>query len=253
MLEKKKMLEISKNLIADKNDFMSAFRKNIFMYLKEKDLTINELSELADVPYATLKNFLYTNSKDANLSNAVKLSRALDVSVDELIGAETLTKLTRERIAMCRELPENDLYVVQWFIRYLYEKNINLEPNKRYVSVMEVSCNHHGNLGLTNNYRKMDITDINEQIRNIIFFGIAMPCEHYMPYYSPYDILLIANDRKGNIRDDVLIRIGKFLYIARRKEENGIVNYHSIFDGKYWMNEKEADEEIGYVAYVKTK
>ena len=49
-----------------------------------------------------------------------------------------------------------------------------------------------------------------------------MPCDHFMPTYSPYGILLIANDRNAK--------------------------YYSIRDDKYRIDEKDVDEVIGYVA-----
>ena len=89
-MDKEKLKNISKNLSADSNDFMSAFRKNMFMYIDEKDITIKDISEESDVPFSTLNTFLYGNSKDIKLSTAVKLAKALNVSIDELIGAETI-------------------------------------------------------------------------------------------------------------------------------------------------------------------
>ena len=71
-----------------------------------------------------------------------------------------------------------------------------------------------------------------------------------MPHYSPYDILLIANDRNPQGHEDSLLRIDGCLYIARRKIENGVAKYYSIRDGKFRKNEDDVDEVIGYIAYV---
>lgn len=51
MMNKEKLKKISRNLSANSNDFMSAFRKNMFMYIEEKDITIKEISDEADVPF----------------------------------------------------------------------------------------------------------------------------------------------------------------------------------------------------------
>ena len=201
------------------------------MYISEKDITLREVAEIADMPFDTLKNFLYKDSADCKLSTAVKLARAFNVSVDELIGAETINEVSRESIAICRNLPDNALYLIRWYIRYIDGLNKKNEPNKRYVSVMELECNHNGNLKITTNYRHIDITDIGEEYRSKVFFGITMPSDHYMPHYSPYDILLIANDRNPQGHEDSLLRIDGCLYIARRKIENGIAKYYSIIAG----------------------
>ena len=251
-MDKEKLKNISKNLSADSNDFMSSFRKNMFMYLEEKGITIKDISEESDVPFSTLNTFLYGDSKDIKLSTAVKLAKALNVSIDELIGAETINEVSRESLVICRNLPDNALYLIRWYIRYIDSLNKKNETHRRYVSVMELECNHNGNLKITTNYRHIDITYIGEEYRSKVFFGITMPCEHYMPIYSPYDILLIANDRNANINENSLIRIDGNLFLAKRKIENGIAKYYSIRDGKFRLDEDNVDEVIGYIAHVLT-
>lgn len=247
-MENEKLKKLSLNLCSDKQDYMKSFRKNVDMYVSEKDITLREIAEIADMPFETLKNFLYKDSNDCKLSTAVKLSRALNVSIDELIGAETINEVSRESIAICRNLPDNALYLVRWYIRYIDSLNKKNEPHKRYVSVMELECNSNGNLKITSSYKHIDITDIGEEYRSKIFFGITMPCDHYMPTYSPYDILLIANDREPYCNENSLLRIDGQLRIAKRKVENGLAKYYSIRDGKFRINENDVDEVIGYIA-----
>lgn len=248
MLQKEKLKEISKNLTADRNDYMSAFRKNIFMYIDDKDITLKDISNESGISFSTLNTFLYGESKDVKLSTAVKLARALNISIDEIVGADTINEITRESIYICRNLPENELYLIRWYIRYIDKLNRNNEPNKKYVSVMELECNHIGNLKITTNYRHIDITDIHPDLRTKIFFGITMPCDNYMPTYSPYDILLIANDRNPSGNENSLIRIDNCLYIAKRKVENGVAKYYSIRDGKFRIDENDVGEVVGYIA-----
>ena len=206
-MNKEKLKKISKNLSANSNDFMSSFRKNMFMYLEEKDITIKEISEEADVPFSTLNTFLYGESKDIKLSTAVKLAKALNVSIDELIGAETINEVSRESISICRNLPDNALYLIRWYIRYIDSLNKKNEPHKRYISVMKLDCNQNGNLKITTDYKHIDITDIDKECSCKVFFGITMPCDNYMPVYSPYDILLIANDRQPTVHENSLIPV----------------------------------------------
>ena len=246
MLKKEKLLEISKNLSSNQDDFISAFRKNLFQYVDDKDITIKDISEKADIPFSTLNSFLYGKSKDIKLSTAIKLSKALNISIDELVGANTICDTTRKSISICRNLPENDLYLVRWFIRYLEKENSKTEPNKRYVSIMELDY-MDGNLKITTNYKKIDISNVIEFYSQKIFFGINMPCENYMPYYTPYNILLIANDRNPLPSEHVLIRIGKYLWIVKTDRN---YNFYSVRDGKYRCSKNDIDEIIGYVCYV---
>ena len=105
MLRKEKLREISKKLSANQNDFISAFRNNIFMYVDDKDITLKDISEAADIPFSTLNSFLYGDSKDIKLSTAVKLAHGLDISIDELVGAETISVQARDCFAKYRNLP----------------------------------------------------------------------------------------------------------------------------------------------------
>lgn len=249
-MENELLKKLSLNLCADKHNYMKSFRKNVDMYISEKDITLREVAEIADMPFDTLKNFLYKDSSDCKLSTAVKLARALNVSIDELIGAETINEVSRESIAICRNLPENAVYLIRWYIRYIDSLNKKNEPHRRYVSIMELGCNHNGNLKITTKYRHIDITDIGEEYRSKVFFGITMPCEHYMPTYSPYDILLIANDRDAKANENVLIRTDGNLFLAKRKVENGSAKYYSIRDGKFRINEDDVDDVVGYIVGV---
>ena len=244
MLEKEKLRKISKELSANRVDYMSAFRQNLFMYVDDKDVTLKEISEKADIPFSTLNTFLYGSSRDIKLSTVVRLAHALDVSIDELVGADTINEVSRESISICRNLPDNALYLIRWYIRYIDSLNKKNEPNKRYVSVMKLDCNQNGNLKITTDYKHIEITEIDTECSCKVFFGITMPCDHYMPVYSPYDILLIANDRQPTAHENSLIRVNGCLFIAKKKNNE----YFSIRDGKFRLKEQEIDEHIGYVA-----
>lgn len=249
MLEKKKLAELSTKLIANNVDFMSAFRNNMYMYLENKNITLAEISELSGIPYPTLRTFLYGNSRDTNLSNAIKLAKTFGVSVDELVGAETIPELTRESLSICRNLPDNDLMLVRWFIRCLANLNSQNEPNKRYIKVMLPEEDNDGNCKLVSKFENMEITDLQEPLRSKIFMGFKVISDYYMPYYKPNDIILIANDRPAKFNEHILVRVGDFIYIVKRILENGIGKLYSIRDNKYRVDESEIDEIVGYVAY----
>lgn len=249
MIEKEKLLEISKNLVENEEDCTSAFRRNLFTYLKTPSLTLNKLSEESGVSYSMLNSFLYGNSNSVKIDNVVKLAKALDISMDELVGANTIPQLSRESLRICRELPENDLLLVRWFIRYLDRLNQNLDPKKRYVSVMMPKMDNNGDFEVTADYEKIEITELQEPLRSKIFMGFHIICDHYMPYYAPKNVILIANDRLPRENEHAVVRVGKYLFVIRRTVEHGVAKYYSIRDGKYRIDESEVDEIIGYIVY----
>lgn len=251
MLEKEKLKEISRNLTTNEDDFTSAFRQNLFKYLENKEITLADISSESGIPYATLNGFLYGKTQNVRIDNVVKLAKTFNVSIDELVGADTLHALSKESLAMCRNLPENDLYLVRWFIRYLDGLNKGLEPNKRYVSVMMPKQTNDGNFEVTADYEKIEITNLEEPLRSKIFMGFNIICDHYMPYYSSGDVILIANDRPPRYSEHAVVRAGNYLFIIQRIVENGVAKYYSIRDGKYRIDESEVDELIGYIACIK--
>lgn len=252
MILKEELLEISKNLAENEEDCTSAFRQNLFTYLASPNLTLNQLSEHSNIAYSTLNSFLYGNSNSVKIDNVVKLAKTLDISIDELVGSNTIPQLSRESLRMCREMPENDLNLVRWFIRYLYQLNSKTEPNKRYISVMLPRQTNNGDFEVTADYEKIEISEVKEPLRSKIFMGFHIICDHYMPHYGKGDVIFIANDRPPRYSEHIVVRVGKYLFITKRLIENDIPKIYSVRDGKYRIDESEIDEIIGYIAYKKT-
>ena len=87
-------------MVEKSTKYIDIFRKNIDMLMVEHDYTIKETAEIADISYDTLKTFLYDKeAKDCRLSTAVKLARAFNISIDELVGAGTFKPITADRLA----------------------------------------------------------------------------------------------------------------------------------------------------------
>lgn len=232
-------------------DLSNTFRQNIWKYAVDKGMTIVDVANKSDIPLNTINSFLHKISNDMKVSNVAKIAKTLNVSIDELIGADTMHDLTKESLAVCRTLPENDLYLVRWFIRYLDTLNKQAEPNKRYISAMIPTLTNDGDFKISSEYEKIEITDLKEPLRSKIFVGCRITSDYYMPHYIPGDVILIANDRPPKPNENVVVRTGKYLFIVKRKIENGVAKYYSIRDGKYRIDESEVDELIGYIACKK--
>lgn len=243
------MKEISKNLVSDNKNYMNSFRSNIKMYMKEADITLSELAEKANISFDTFKSFVYNDTKDCKLSTAISLARALNVSVDELVGCETMTANERKSMSTIRNLPNSSKYAIRWFIEHQRQICDNTPKNRRVLSIMKPIC-QNGTMKMYSDYKNMDITHLVPELRSKVFWGMKIPCEHYMPFYSPYDVLLICNDRPALPYEHLVIENDRCLFIVKRKMENGIAKLYSIRDEKYRMDEKDIDTIIGYVAEV---
>jgi hypothetical protein len=251
MMDRTKLKELSKNLVTDSTDYMAAFRRNLDMYLSQKDISIRSLSEDSDIPFETLKSFVYGDTKDCKLSTAVKLAKALHISVDELIGADTMEDDFRENCSICRNLPENSMYLIDWVVRHqeaIYKK---AEQGDRIITVIKAEFQEDGFLRSSGDFDQINISSLPESVKIKSFLGINIACHRYMPTYSPHDILLLANDRDPLWQEDSVILMSENLFVARRfMDDDGIIKYRSIRDRHTMAKESEIENRIGYVSYV---
>lgn len=249
-MQQEKLKKISNKLTTDQNNYMNSFRQNLFMYVDEKDITIRDISEAADIPFSTLNSILYGNSKDIKLSTVIKLARTLDISIDELVGAETINPITRESLSICRNLPEHAVYLIRYFIRHqkkIYETKDN--TIKR-ISVLKPECNR-GNMLTTNVIVPMEVDSLPNSLKSKIYLGIKVPCEHYMPYYAPGDIILVAADREGvNGERCVVTHNGKIYLVEKRsyiKDGKKQYKYVALLNDAFVVTENDIDDKVGYI------
>lgn len=255
MLDKQKLRALSRNLKANPDDCMESCRQNVRMYIDQKEITLSEIAELADLSESTVKTFLYGKGKDVHLSTIVRLAKVFNVSVDELVGAGTISPQTCESLQIMRLLPESFTHFVRWATRYHYDLLTNQTVSNKAIELMHPEEADGGNLKVNNNFTIEDISDLPKDVRPKVFMGIVIPTDSYMPKYCEGDILLIANDRKAKSNEVVVISIDNNLWFVYRKEDlvegKKIPNLYSVRSGRLRIAESEVQHIIGYVAYVK--
>lgn len=254
MMKSQLLKELSRKLVAEPTDYMSSFRKNLQMYIDERSISIASISEAAGISQETLKTLLYGKSNDCKLSTAVALAKALEVSVDELVGSGTIPPVVCESIQITRNLPERLVYFIRWAIRYHEKQIVNNIITAKAINVMTAECTNGGNLLMTNNFDLIDFPGLEDYIRYKVFMGLKIPCNNYMPILSEGDVLLLANDRNPLQNEMVVVSTKGFARIVRRKEEivNGvrIARYYSIRNQQFLADENTIDEVIGYVVKI---
>lgn len=245
--------KLSKKMVAQPDNYMESFRKNLLTYVEHKDISISDIAEESGLSIETIKTLMYGKGTDCKLSTAVSIARALHISVDEIVGCGTISPTMCESIQITRNLPDNFVHFVRWAIRYhermLKEKKASIKA----INVMLAECSRNGNLSMNNNFELMDISNIEDYIRYKVFMGIKIPCEHYMPVLNEGDILLLANDRNPLQNETVVVVTKGFIRIVKRKEEklsDGTkkASYYSIRNGQFLADETDVEEIIGYVA-----
>ena len=254
MLDKKELRKLSKNLVSNPDDYMSSFRQNFYMYIEQKEITLAEVADAADIPLSTLRSLLYGDAKDCHVSTIVGLARVLNISIDELLGSGTISPQTCESLQLVRQLPESFTHFVRWAIHYHYDKITSDEVTERSIEIMTPICCDSGNLKMTNDFEVMDISDQSPDILPKVFMGVKIPCMHHVPIYYPGDILLIANDRSANRSEHVLVTVGDYMWIVDRRIEieNGakVENFYSVRDNRKRAHGDSVGMVLGYVAGV---
>lgn len=251
-MEKKKLNELSIKLTSNRDDFMYSFRKNVDLYVAEKDITLSNIAESADIPFSTLRTFLYGDSNDCKLSTAVKLARALGVSIDELVGAETIEPETRECIALSRNLKDHNRYVIRSFVRHQYNTHGNKDGIEKEISVFLPEC-RNGRLLTTNIYKPLVIDHLDNSTRSRVCMGIKVPCHHYEPYFMKNEILLLGSDRDGFNNEKCVVSHNGNYYICIKKitttaDGKKDIKYVSLMDGhNVLFTPSTIDDKIGYI------
>ena len=231
-------------------NYVDNIRDNLNSY--NGNLTLPEIAESAGIPFSTLKNILYGNSADCKLSTAASFAKFLGITIDELVGSDTLTEDAKESLSTYRELPERSKYLARWFVKH--QKALCSDNNaSKNIGVM-IPKDSDGFLLPTNEFETLNIDSFSESTKAKVFIGLRVNTDYYMPYYSPYDTLLIANDRIAFKNERCVILYYGKIKIATRSEKfvNGVkqVEYIPVRNRKARIRESEIDELIGYIADV---
>ena len=249
-MKNKKNKPLIENLVSNPTNFIDSFRTNIFHLMEVHDCSLRELSEKADMPFETLKSFLYGNSKDCKLSTAIKLATAFDISIDELVGAETIPPMSRESLTMCRHMPDYVVYLIRSFIRHQYKLQSQFDRGSINIPVLLPEC-QNGYLQTTNITETVCIDHLTNGLKSKICLGLKVPCEHYEPFYMPNEIVLLAADRDGQHNERCVVSYQGNLYFCRKifYQQEGLkkFKYVSLIDGKTEILPSDIDDKLGYV------
>ena len=244
--------ELSSKLVSNHTSLTSNLKHNLLAYMS--NITQKELADKSGISFDTLKNLLYQNPKDCKLSTAASLAHALNLTIDELVGADTLSEEDESCIRMFRSMPEHYQYFVRWFICRQYQvMKSGYRQARKTIPIMDLDEHTDGTFHISGNLHSLDITDIPANIKPQIFCGLSVNTNYYMPFCSPFDTLLIANDRPPKANENSVIVYGDNVFIARRSpfpNASGVHEYYSIRDGKFRCLETDIDDVLRYIPYV---
>jgi hypothetical protein len=248
-MEKENYKRNTENFMTNQENFMLAFRSNVERFAKDNNLTIKNLSEMSDLSFATLNSFLYGNAKDCKLSTAIKLSTAFGISLDELVGAETIPEEMRNGLNIVRNFPKRTQYMIHWLLKY-HQKLMAKQKSKNVMHIMKPQVRHGEGIYVTNHFAILDITDCKELIAPSVFISMYLPGEVYMPKYAPGDILLLARGGYNETGVEYVMIHEKRIYIVKKEQRNGIEVYSDIVNPYFSIAVGEEDKIVGYIVNV---
>lgn len=247
----KKPKNIEKKLVKNPQNPTSSLRQNVDILMDIYGYTISETAEMANISLEKFKNFFYGKSDECRLSTAIQLARLFNMSIDEITGAETISNDMEEYINMYKSLPEYSQYLVKYFIKHqsnIYQQRES--SGSKIISVLKPQC-IDTYLHTTNVTEPICIDHLDENIKSKVCMGLKIPCEHYMPIYGPYDILLIAADRDAQHGERCIIERHNKLFIVEKKiyVQDGIKrsDYVSLMNSNFVVPATEIDDKLGYI------
>lgn len=99
----------------------SNFRENLRNELDYKGMIVKELSKKSKIPVGTIDCYLRTQSVEPSAENAVKIARALEVSVEYLVSGRSMNR-KKPQFNLSQEARE--------LIRLIENKGLNSEQCK---------------------------------------------------------------------------------------------------------------------------
>ena len=250
MVKKNVSTKTATRLTVNRDNYMDSLKKNILLYLADMCMSLNEFSEYVGVPYSTLNTIVYGSPKDVKLSTVVAIALRLGISLDELVGSATMEDKMRESIRLCRSLPDHSLYLLRYMIRHQAKIYSALGAKHKYISLIRPQLTN-GLIATTNGVEPYCADSLPEDMKSKVYLGMLMPCDFYMPYYLPGEIILIAADKKahGGERCVVTSNGGIYIVVKDRVINDGIMEwkYVPLMSQNVALPDGIIDDKLGYV------
>lgn len=223
--------------------------ENLHDYLEAKDMSLREFSDKTDIPFETLRSIIYGKTSTCRLDTAVAIAKQLGMTLDEVVGSGLVPQELTDEMKIVKTFSNTEKELLHWYIRKINRRH-QKHPGKEFVTVMTPVCSE-GALKSTNDYSAVETTHLPPAVARTAFFGIEVPCEHYMPHYCKGNILFVASDRRPRPSEHCLINIGTDLFIAIYYEENGQPKLKSIINKRPFKFDITLNDVVGYVCHVK--
>lgn len=185
--------------------------------LAVKGISKDELAEMCDLPLETIKNIYYGKTTDPKISTVLKISKALNISVNCIMGECSHSMEERALLGYFRECSDHGKRMALLVSKYeaLLAKEERESGEKRSVPCLIPQEDIHQGI----DYDKCEVKYV-YTIREEACMALKIINNDYVPTYCKGDILLIANRFPKHNEIGIFYSDGKAYLRQYLEEEN---------------------------------
>ena len=197
--------------------------------LNSRDIPIVSFAEMCDLPIETVRNIYYGRTTDPKISTMMKMSSALNLSVDCLMEKCPHSKEERAIIHYYRNCGEHGKSLILLTAKYeaLAAKAERESEDKHKIPCLVTNGNILG--GIT--YETCEVEEIYTTVPKA-YVGVKISTNDLVPMYCKGDILLLENRFPMN-GEFAVFYVNEKAYIRKfveEKDEYRLRCIHDVFD-----------------------
>lgn len=209
------MSKVKRFSVEKDTDGKKMLEKRLKTLLSGKQLSIDEFAEMCDLPVETVKNVYYGRTADPKISTVMKMAKALNISVNCLMGQCPHT--TEEKILLqnFRSCGKHGRSLIALTAKY---EALSVKEERESITRHKIPCMiPHGEILKGIDYSECQLIEI-ETKKPEAYVSIQMTSNELVPLYCKDDIILVEN-RFPKHKEYGVFYIGGKIFIRRYLEE----------------------------------
>lgn len=185
--------------------------------LAEKKMTLQQLADASDVPIETIRNIYYGKVDDPKIQTLLKISKALDVSVNYLCGEVKYTNEEQQLLKLYRNSSDHGKAVIRLFAQAESDmSDYERESDKHFISCLIPIGHVHDGV----KYHSCNSVIIETDSYDA-FIAFEITTDYFSPVYCSGDRLLL-NNRFPYEGEHAVFLIDGYTYLRQyHKHDNG--------------------------------
>lgn len=184
--------------------------------LNGKGITVGEFAEMCDLPVETVKNIYYGKTTDPKVSTVMQMAKALNISVNCLMGQCSHSKEERALLQHFRSCGHHGQSLIMLTAKY---EALTAKAERETIGKHKIPCLvPHGDIRGGIVYDACEVIEVETTIPDA-YVSIKMPNNDLAPIYCKGDVILLANYFPANNQYAVFYKNEK-AYIRKYMEED---------------------------------